>query len=516
MICHEEYCAYARDYGLKLAARSSLPALLTAATAPRPRPDLRRREASRGVPVRGSPRPAVARSTSWSATTTTSSIPTIGLAGAAQPGSPADAVLIVDEAHNLVDRAREYYSPAARRAGCSSEARSLPREPPPDASSATSTRSSPTSSPSWSAERGREAPSERDATGVDHGRARLPRRSAPPPRPRRPDRAATSLFKRDVELWLADDPVVERLPRLARLTESPEQVARAGPPRRAVRRRRRGRSRSVLPRRVALRRRGPRGRGRLRRDVGDARAVRVLPRPARLRPRAHRHALALPSPFPPENRLVVVIDEVDTTLRSAPATTAASPSWSRELAPPDRNVLTLFPLRASSARSRDRIHAPGHRVEIQRGERLRRGAPRHPRPALRGNREPALLLAVLGGVFAEGVDYPGEMLSEVIVVSPALPQVGPERELLKAYFHESLRARLRVRLPGARHDPRRAGRRPADPLGQRPRRHRAHLQALPARPATPRLLPSEWTDGDPSSLLSEDPVAEVRRFFDRF
>ena len=38
---------------------------------------------------------------------------------------------------------------------------------------------------------------------------------------------------------------------------------------------------------------------------------------------------------------------------------------------------------------------------------------------------------MLGGVFAEGVDYPGEMLSEVIVVSPALPQVGPERELLK-------------------------------------------------------------------------------------
>jgi Rad3-related DNA helicase len=31
-----------------------------------------------------------------------------------------------------------------------------------------------------------------------------------------------------------------------------------------------------------------------------------------------------------------------------------------------------------------------------------------------------------------------------------------------------------------------------------------------------RLLPSEWTDDDPSSLLREDPVAEVRRFFDRF
>jgi hypothetical protein len=31
-----------------------------------------------------------------------------------------------------------------------------------------------------------------------------------------------------------------------------------------------------------------------------------------------------------------------------------------------------------------------------------------------------------------------------------------------------------------------------------------------------RLLPAEWTDDDPSSLLYENPAAEVRRFFDRF
>jgi len=47
-----------------------------------------------------------------------------------------------------------------------------------------------------------------------------------------------------------------------------------------------------------------------------------------------------------------------------------------------------------------------------------------------------LVLAVQGGVFAEGVDYPGETLSGVIVVSPALPTVSFERELMRRYYQE--------------------------------------------------------------------------------
>ena len=39
-------------------------------------------------------------------------------------------------------------------------------------------------------------------------------------------------------------------------------------------------------------------------------------------------------------------------------------------------------------------------------------------------------------MYAEGVDYPGELLSGVFVVSPALPQVSFERELLRRYFDD--------------------------------------------------------------------------------
>lgn len=55
---------------------------------------------------------------------------------------------------------------------------------------------------------------------------------------------------------------------------------------------------------------------------------------------------------------------------------------------------------------------------------------------LRNDPRPHLLMGVTGGIFAEGVDYPAEMAIGVIIVSPSLPAVSYERELLKQYFDE--------------------------------------------------------------------------------
>ncbi len=47
-----------------------------------------------------------------------------------------------------------------------------------------------------------------------------------------------------------------------------------------------------------------------------------------------------------------------------------------------------------------------------------------------------VLLGVLGGIFSEGIDLPGDALLAAIVVGPALPPVGLERRLLSAWFEE--------------------------------------------------------------------------------
>lgn len=50
------------------------------------------------------------------------------------------------------------------------------------------------------------------------------------------------------------------------------------------------------------------------------------------------------------------------------------------------------------------------------------------------NPETLLGFAVLGGIFSEGVDLPGDRLNGVMVVGVGLPQVGLERNLLRGYF----------------------------------------------------------------------------------
>jgi DNA excision repair protein ERCC-2 len=48
-----------------------------------------------------------------------------------------------------------------------------------------------------------------------------------------------------------------------------------------------------------------------------------------------------------------------------------------------------------------------------------------------------LFLGVIGGAFSEGVDYFGEMAIGVIIVSPALPKINFERELLRSYYENN-------------------------------------------------------------------------------
>jgi DNA excision repair protein ERCC-2 len=55
---------------------------------------------------------------------------------------------------------------------------------------------------------------------------------------------------------------------------------------------------------------------------------------------------------------------------------------------------------------------------------------------LRTGLTPTLLLGVQGGVFSEGVDYPGHMLIGAFVVGPALPNFDLEREQIRAYYEK--------------------------------------------------------------------------------
>ncbi|MGD6801164.1 ATP-dependent DNA helicase [Rossellomorea aquimaris] len=49
---------------------------------------------------------------------------------------------------------------------------------------------------------------------------------------------------------------------------------------------------------------------------------------------------------------------------------------------------------------------------------------------------PLIGFAVLGGIFSEGIDLKGDRLNGVIIVGVGLPQLGPEREIIKDHFNK--------------------------------------------------------------------------------
>ena len=222
-------------------------------------------------------------------------------------------------------------------------------------------------------------------------------------------------------------------------------------------------------------------------------------------------SLYVPSPFPAENRLVLAIDDVDTTWRRRRAHYDRIASWISRLSHAQGNVLALFPSYVFLHAIRDRLHMPHHRILVQHSGSSDADQ-RQILDSLQSD-ESHLLLAVLGGIFAEGVDYPGRMLSQVVVVSPGLPQFNMERELLKAYYQETYEHGFGYAylIPGMTRVVQAAGRliRSDTDRGVITFVGKRFLDSRYAR-----LLPEEWVDEDPSSLLLPDPEEAVRDFFE--
>jgi DNA excision repair protein ERCC-2 len=143
------------------------------------------------------------------------------------------------------------------------------------------------------------------------------------------------------------------------------------------------------------------------------------------------------NPFPVENRRVVIDPSVATTWRERPANyerLAERLANFAEAVP--GNCLVLFPSYAFLAEVTGRMRLRSKRVLIQRqadSEQERELLLQALRSAVFGD---VLLVAVAGGVFAEGVDYPGEVLKAVAVVGPCLPAVTLEQQLLKDYYQD--------------------------------------------------------------------------------
>lgn len=125
-----------------------------------------------------------------------------------------------------------------------------------------------------------------------------------------------------------------------------------------------------------------------------------------------------------------------------------------------------------------------------------------------------ILLGVQGGIFSEGIDYVGELCVGVFVVSPALPMVSSERELIRSHYQERFGRGFEYAyvVPGMSRVIQAAGRL------IRGHEDRGVIVLVGNRFATSTycsFFPREWYSEDPQELVKGDVRAAVSDFWGR-
>ena len=224
-------------------------------------------------------------------------------------------------------------------------------------------------------------------------------------------------------------------------------------------------------------------------------------------------AMTLPPPFPRENRKVMILPQVRTTFAARAQSYGPIAKLIAQMSDAQSgNGLVLLPSYQFLEQVAAKMSPIRARLIVQRpnlAEHERESIFKSLASAPPGG---VLLFAVLGGMYAEGVDYPGELLSAVYIVSPALPQVSFERELLRRYFDETEQAGFEYAYlqPGMTRVIQAAGRliRSETDRGVIALLCQRFLQEPYAS-----HLPRDWYGESPLELIARAPAAEIQKFF---
>ncbi len=214
------------------------------------------------------------------------------------------------------------------------------------------------------------------------------------------------------------------------------------------------------------------------------------------------------SPFPPEHRKVIVVGDVSTEYKKRARDKAAIAAHVESaIRGVPGNVAVFF----SSFALRDAVAAEmgltGRPMIFQERNMEEGDRSRVLKTLQRG--ENHVLMGVLGGIFSEGIDLPGAGLLAAVIVGPALPAVGMERKLMSAWFQELHGSGFRYayQVPGMARVVQAAGRviRTPDDIGAIVLVGRRFLQN-----EYQEFFPPEWT-----AVRSNNPEEDLVGLWDR-
>lgn len=145
---------------------------------------------------------------------------------------------------------------------------------------------------------------------------------------------------------------------------------------------------------------------------------------------------AHPSPFPPENLGVFIAPRVSTSFRDRSAHAERTAALITRIAQATPGNTAVFYSSFGLLRGIEpHVDTPQREVLVQ-APRMDDLARQALVDRLRGFGAPRVLHAVLGGIFSEGIDLPGGILKTAILVGPGLPGIGLERDLMRSWYQE--------------------------------------------------------------------------------
>ena len=155
------------------------------------------------------------------------------------------------------------------------------------------------------------------------------------------------------------------------------------------------------------------------------------------KPKNDAQCYVLPSPFPKENLSILIAERIATTYRRRDATRESLARLLATFVSMKRgNYLLYFPSYQYMSAVQEALAAIAAEVELV----VQHGAmEEHERSAFldrfsESNERTLVGLAVMGGFFGEGIDLVGERLTGAAVIGVGLPGLSPERDHIKNHF----------------------------------------------------------------------------------
>ena len=219
------------------------------------------------------------------------------------------------------------------------------------------------------------------------------------------------------------------------------------------------------------------------------------------------------SPFPRGRRKLLIIPQISTKYsdreRSYPRVAEAI---AKIVAVRPGNYFAFFPSFAFLERVAGLFRPPEGFTVLKQVRDMKASAIQEFLDHLRGVVAPTVIFAVQGGVFSEGVDYPGEMVVGAFVVGPPLPSFDLEREEMREFYERHYGAGFdyAYTYPAMAKAVQAAGR------VIRSETDRGLIVLMDNRfiqPSYAQSMPSDWFTDNPRELVSSAILAEVASFW---